>query len=441
MQAILYDVFRRYFQFHGKKVTYVRNYTDVDDKIIQRANELGIPPLQHSEQMIRETEEDLSLLGVQAADVQPKVSDHIEDIIQLIEKIVARGSAYASGGDVYFRVRSDSHYGCLSNRHPDDMRSGARIDINTNKEDPLDFTLWKAAKPGEIAWDSPWGPGRPGWHIECSALSQKYLGETFDIHGGGKDLIFPHHENEITQSRMGTDGAFARFWIHNGLVTVEGRKMSKSLNNFLSIREAVARFFPETIRYTILRHHYRANIDFSEKSFYDAYQRLIYLYQSLLRVQELEAQELEEANSPVALGEFSAIPGFVEAMDDDFNTARALAHLEGLVRKLNDYLAAKTPKLKQKRPLVVAAFAELRRCFDVLGLLTGQPREALDHIRSYLVEAKQLNAAEIESLVLERENARAEKDWTRADALRTRLLELGVQLMDSPQGTEWQVLP
>lgn len=442
MQAIIYDVIRNYFEFEGYRVTYIRNFTDVDDKIIERANKLGIPALEHSENMIQASRDDMAVLGVKPATYEPKVSDHIPDIIALIESLVEQQHAYAVNGNVYYDVTSYEGYGKLSNRCIEDMQSGARIVVNEEKKHPGDFALWKKAKPGEVSWESPWGEGRPGWHIECSAISMNFLGTTFDIHGGGKDLIFPHHENEIAQSEGATQQTFANYWIHNGLVTVENRKMSKSYNNFLSIRDAVAKYDPETIRYTILSHHYSANIDFSEKSFYDAYSRLIYFYSTLERIDEVAAQYPDlQPNIPQGIELPQIKQAFRKAMNDDFNTAIALREIGAGFKFLNDLLTAKKPKLKQKAYALVSVAKECRDVLAVLGLAQRSPEKGLADIQEYLIAAKNLDVEQVEAKVQQREEARLAKDWTRADEIRDALIEEGICIMDTPNGTKWQVLP
>jgi len=442
MQAIIYDVIRNYFKMLGFEVIYVRNYTDVDDKIIKRAQELGVPALEHSRRMIDCSQRDLALLGVKPADIEPKVSEHIPEIIALIQSLVDKGSAYAADGDVYFAVNAYAEYGKLSNRSPDDMLSGARVEVNPKKRSPLDFALWKSAKDGEISWDSPWGKGRPGWHIECSAMSMKYLGRTFDIHGGGKDLIFPHHENEIAQSEAATGSPYAKCWIHNGLVTVQGRKMSKSFNNFMSIEDAVAAYYPETIRFTILSHHYASNIDFNEKGFHDAYHRLIYFYNTLKRLEELRAAYPDASpEPPPGVTPPDVRAAFIQAMNDDFNTAVAIREVGAAFKFINDLLAAKKPKLKQKAGVLLAVGDALRPCLDVLGLLQTPPAQALAEIQDYLIRCKGVDKAAIEAKVEARNAARAAKDWALADQIRDELVDAGVAVMDGPNGTEWQITP
>ena len=442
MQAIIYDVIRNYFEFRDFKVTYVRNYTDVDDKIIQRAQELGIPALEHSENMIKASEDDLELLDVKPATHQPKISDHIPEVIELVQSLIDQGGAYEVGGDVYYKVNDFDGYGKLSNRSTDEMRSGARVEVNEKKSDPLDFVLWKRSKPGEVSWPSPWGEGRPGWHIECSAMAMKFLGESFDIHGGGKDLIFPHHENEIAQSERATQKAFANYWLHNGLVTVDGRKMSKSTKNFMTIRDAVAAYYPEAIRFTILCHNYSSNIDFSDKSFYDAYSRLIYFYTTLKRVEELETTY---ANYPKTVPDGVTIPeledGFTKAMDDDFNSPVAISEIGAAFKFMNDFLAAKKPKLKQKVYVLVETAKRVKRCAAVFNLLRKPPVEALANIQDYLIRSKNIDIERVKSLVQERNDVRAAKNWARADELRDILNQESIALMDGPNGTEWFVTP
>jgi len=442
MQAIIYDVIRNYFRMLGHQVTYVRNYTDVDDKIIERAKEKGIGALELSEDMIDACRADMALLGVKPADVEPKVSDHIPEIVELIGELVANGTAYASGGDVYYSVNAYKDYGCLSNRSTDELLVGVRKDANSNKSNPLDFALWKKAKPGEISWPSPWGEGRPGWHIECSALAMKYLGQTFDIHGGGTDLIFPHHENENAQSVMATGKPFANYWIHNGLVTVAGKKMSKSAGNFLSIRDAVARYYPETIRFTILAHNYSSNIDFCEKSFYDAYSRLIYFYTTLQRVEALLA---EYPDAPKTIPDGIVIPkireNFIAAMNDNFNTTAAIREIGQVFKFINDLLTAKKPKLPQKIHTFAQVIAPLRECLATLTLLQADPAEAVARIQEYLIREKNIDVAWVENQVAERNAARAAKDWSRADEIRDSLGNGGISVMATPDGTVWQVQP
>jgi len=443
MQAIIYDVIRNFFQHMGYEVKYVRNYTDVDDKIIERAASLGVSALEHSKRMIRVCEEDMARLGVLSADVEPKVSEHIPEIVAVIERIIENGVAYASEGDVYYSVSSKSDYGKLSNRNVDEMQAGSRVDINTKKRDPMDFALWKAAKEGEVAWPSPWGNGRPGWHIECSAMALKHLGECFDIHGGGTDLIFPHHENEVAQSESATGKPFCNYWVHNGLVTVEGRKMSKSLNNFMSIEDATSRNHHETIRYAILTHHYSSNIDFNEQAFYNAYSRLQYFYTTLKRVDDLLAGA---SDYPETVPDGVEVPdldtAFRKAMCDDFNTTVAISELGSAFKFLNDFMAAKSPKkMKAKLHTLKLVRDPLVAALKVLGFLLKDPVTTLAEISNYLIKTKGIDTAQVEELVAARQQVRIDKDWAQADVIREQLTQLGVSIMDTATGTEWQVQP
>lgn len=443
MQAIIYDIMRRFFEFMGYDVTYVRNYTDVDDKIIKRASELGIDALTHSENMIRESLEDMASLGVAPATIEPKVSEHIPEIIDMVQGLIDKGAAYASEGDVYFKVAAFNEYGKLSNRDPDEMRAGARIEVNEKKADPLDFALWKGAKPGEVSWTSPWGEGRPGWHIECSAMALKHLGQNFDIHGGGKDLVFPHHENEIAQSEAHSGCKYVNYWVHNGLIKVGGQKMSKSLGNFLSIRDAVEKYYPETIRFTILSSHYSSNIDFSEQAFYNAYSRLMYFNNTLAKINGL----LEAAGDfPQTIPDGIEVPKVKEAVTkalcDDFNTTVALSEIGLCFKWLNDFMAGKKPKkMKAKLFTLQQVRAELMEVLPILGLLQKAPSEALAEIQGYLIKQKSVDVAGVEDLVNQRNAAREAKDWAKADDIRDQLLEMSITIMDTQNGTEWQVQP
>jgi cysteinyl-tRNA synthetase len=443
LQAMVYDVIRNYLEAIGYEVTYVRNYTDVDDKIIARAQELGIDALTHSQNMIDQSIADMRLLGVEPATIEPKVSEHIPEIVALIQDLIDKDQAYATeDGDVYFSVRDFKDYGKLSNRTCDDMQAGARVENKGNKRDPMDFALWKSAKPGEVSWSTPWGEGRPGWHIECSAMAMKYLGENFDIHGGGKDLIFPHHENEIAQSEASSGKPFANYWVHNGLLTVDGRKMSKSLGNFLSITDAVEKWHPEAIRYTILSHHYATNIDFNEKAFYDSYHRLLYFYNTLAKIDALIDQfpEHPEAHAP-NLEVPDIRSAFEAAMSEDFNTGRALAEIGNGFKWLNDFMAAKKPKLKAKVFTLKTLAESLRNCGQILGFFKQTPAETLGAIQTYLIRDRGINVDEVKAQIDKRNQARASKDWAAADQMRDALIKQGVAIMDTPLGTTWQVLP
>ncbi len=336
---IAFDVIIRYLKYKNFKVKYVRNFTDVDDKIIKRANELGVKTEEITEKYIREFYTDMEALNVAKADIEPRVTEHIPDIINLIQKIIDNGYAYISGGDVYFSIDAFPSYGKLSGRKIDDMKAGARVEINEQKRHPMDFALWKESKPGEPAWDSPWGKGRPGWHIECSAMSTKYLGNTFDIHGGGKDLIFPHHENEIAQSEAANRVKFVNYWLHNGFVNINEEKMSKSLGNFFTIREVCEKYFPEALRYFMLGTHYRSPINYSTDAIAEAEGRVEYYYFTLKEINKSIGNFNGPLKDIVSKEEIDQnIKELDEAMEDDFNTAKAIANISNLLRFANEFL-------------------------------------------------------------------------------------------------------
>jgi cysteinyl-tRNA synthetase len=445
---IVFDVMVRYLRFMGYQVTYVRNFTDIDDKIIIRAQQDGIDPKVLAEKFILEFETDMKTLGVLTPDVEPRATTHIPDIIRLVQQLIDQGVAYGEAGDVFFAVEKFPAYGALSNRTLEDMQAGARIEVNPSKHHPMDFALWKKGKPGEPVWDSPWGPGRPGWHIECSAMSSRYLGETFDIHGGGKDLIFPHHENELAQSMAVSSKPLARYWVHNGFVTIDGEKMSKSLGNFLTIQEMVRRFHPEGIRLFLLSRHYRSPVDYSDQVMQEAQTGLFRLYTLLkdlahpeerlhLRGSEsLTPERLTETEEAVRKFE----ENFQKALEDDFNTAQAIGHMYELTRQLNRIMDTVRPKeLKKLAEPFTQAAGLFQQYGQILGILTSPPGEFLKQEQGRLLEKKGLSAETIESLIDERNQARREKDWARADALRERLTNLKILLKDGPQGTVWQV--
>src|SRR5437588_2063679 len=430
-----FDVVVRFLRWAGWEVAFVRNWTDVDDKIIRRALERGQDPRQLSEHFIDECRHDMEQLQVMPADIEPKATGHIPEMQAIIARLIERGHAYASGGDVYFSVRSYPPYGKLSKRNLDDLLAGARVEPGERKRDPLDFALWKAAKPGEpasVTWDSPWGPGRPGWPIECSAMSQKYLGTTFDVHGGGKDLVFPHHENEIAQSEAASGQPLARFWLHNGFVTIDAEKMSKSLGNFRTIRDLLVHWDGESLRAFLLSTHYRHPINFSEPALADADRRVEYFYESLAKGDAYLRQKKfsQEAQSlPDALAEFRA------AMEDDFNTADALAKLEHLYARLNAPIDAKAPPAE-----VAALLRTVRELSHVLGLSLRAPEEAVRSRRQLAARRKNIDPSWVEERIAARVAARKAKDLAQADAIRAEVAKTGVELRDSPSGTDWRVL-
>ncbi|MHB8883352.1 MAG: cysteine--tRNA ligase [Thermodesulfovibrionales bacterium] len=439
--AIVFDVMRRYIQYKGFAVKYIRNFTDIDDKIINRAKKEGISWDAVAEKYIQEYYHDMDLLGVGRADVEPKATEHITEMIDIVRGLIAKGYAYESDGSVYFEVGAFREYGKLSKRDLEDMMAGARVEVNEKKKSPMDFALWKASKEGEPAWESPWGPGRPGWHIECSAMSLKHLGETFDIHGGGADLIFPHHENEIAQSEAYTGKPFVKYWVHNGFITVDKEKMSKSLGNFFTIREIMSKFDAEAIRFFLLSTHYRSPIEFSDEQLREAEVSIDRYYTTLLRIDDFLGQDnekdkasAEEKTLEDLLGRFRA--GFAEAMDDDFNTALAIGGIFELIRVLNKYLDGR-PSGKKVVDMVTRSRSLLKEAGGVLNIFARTPAE---WYRS-LMQVKQIGVTEaaIESKIGERRQARADKDWARADSIRKDLDEKGIILEDKKDGTSWRV--
>ena len=422
MSAIVFDIIRRYLQHRGYAVKHVMNYTDVDDKIINRANQLGEDPLKLSARYIADYAADLKSLNVLPATSNPQVSTTMPLIIQFIEGLIQKGHAYAAtNGDVYFRVTSDDDYGRLSGRKLEDMQAGARIEIGEAKDHPMDFALWKAAKPGEISWDSPWGKGRPGWHIECSAMNLAELGEQIDIHGGGNDLIFPHHENEIAQSESYTGKEFSRYWIHNGMLQLGGEKMSKSLGNIVSIKEFLSRRSADVMRMLVLNGTYRAPLMFNEDTL-DAAEKNVERLKSALRPASASSQGLSaEAASALTSASESAKANFTEAMDNDFNTAGAVAALFELSKAINTARdnGATGDQLKAAQTM----FGELA---GVLGLKLEEKKGSSE------VEAQVI------ALIAERTEARKQKQWKRSDELRDQLKEMGVTIEDSKDGTTWR---
>ncbi len=430
---VVFDTLRRYLEYRGYDVLYVQNFTDIDDKVINRAREEGLPALQVAERYIEEFFRDAGALNVKRASLYPRVSQHIEDIIAAITALERRGFAYPAGGDVYFAVEKFPAYGRLSKRDPAEMRAGARVEVNTAKRNPLDFALWKAAGPGEPAWDSPWGPGRPGWHIECSTMALKYLGPGFDIHGGGADLIFPHHENEIAQAEAGAGGPFARFWLHNGFITVNQEKMSKSRGNFFLVRDICSRFQPLAVRLFLLATHYRSPIDFDDAGLQAAEKGLERL-ENTRRLLGEACCRLAAADPHPRDGGGTALTGrveelrreFVAAMDDDCNTARALAALYDLAREINTYLA--TTSCPEPGAVQAATRILEQLGGDVLGLF-GRQEQGLDSA---------LLAGLMDLIITIRQEARQRQDWATADTIRDRLRELGLTLEDTPRGTRWK---
>lgn len=433
MQAIFFDIFRRFLEFSGYEVTYVRNYTDVDDKIINKAKQLGISPKALSESIIKSSEEDMKALKVAPATVEPKVSDHMDEIIAMIESLIEKDAAYVTKeGDVYYRVRKKSDYGKLSGRKTDELRSGTRDITGGTKEDELDFALWKRDNTPDASWESPWSLGRPGWHIECSALSKRYLGNSFDIHGGGLDLKFPHHENEIAQSESANDCCYATIWMHSGLLTLEKQKMSKSLGNHISIKKFLETWDAEVLRLSFLQNHYSSNIDFSSELFSLCRGRLYYYYQTLLALDELSegVSDQEKAKNL----ESSLIDSFKKAMADDFNTSLAIAELNKFVKASNKALSKPTKVTAEE--FYNRAY-QIREIGKILGLFEEAPETFIKRHNDDLLKELGLSEEEIAKRIEERAEARDNKDWARSDEIRDELLAKGILLKDSPEGTTW----
>jgi cysteinyl-tRNA synthetase len=446
---IVFDVIVRFLRSKGYAVTYVRNFTDIDDKIIVRSRQEAVSPEALAEKYIEEFGRDMEALGVLPPEVEPRATRHIPEIITLVQKLIDQGSGYVVEGDVFFAVEHFKPYGLLSGRNLEEMQAGARIEVDPRKRHPMDFALWKAGKPGEPTWESPWGPGRPGWHIECSAMSATYLGETFDLHGGGQDLIFPHHENEQAQSMAATGRPLARTWVHNGFVTIRGEKMSKSLGNFLTIQELVRRFHPEAIRLFLLSRHYRTPLDYSEEALQEAQNHLHRLYRLVKDLENPEERWQRGGSANSTEEKIRELEGLVsqfqvkfdEALEDDFNTALALGHLHELSRKLNrllDSLGA-IAGVTSTEPLRRAA-GILKAAGFLLGILQRPGEDFFNQERERALERRGLSREYIEGLIEDRVQARQEKNWSRADALRNQLQEIGVLVKDNPQGTEWVLM-
>lgn len=441
---VVFDTLRRYLEYKGYRVFYIQNFTDIDDKIIKRAQEEGRTAREVAAQYIEEYFKDADALNVRRADLYPRVTDHIKDIIKAVEDLLRSGYAYNIDGDIYFAVDRFPNYGKLSRRRPEEMLAGARVEVDARKKNPLDFALWKKSRPGEPAWESPWGLGRPGWHIECSTMALKYLGPNFDIHGGGADLIFPHHENEIAQAEAWTGQPLARFWLHNGFITVNQEKMSKSRGNFFLVREILDRFSPQAVRLYLLSTHYRNPLDFADEYLEEAersFERLANartaLTQALERIKKegisLEDGVVSEKVDPLATRIKMRVQElqsqFEEALDDDFNTAQGIAILYELVREINSYLHK-----GELGPGAGEALASAASILEVLGEgilgLFGSVKLNAD---SRLIQGL------VELIVELRQEARQKKDWATADYLRERLKALGIMVEDTPYGPRWKI--
>jgi cysteinyl-tRNA synthetase len=445
--AIAFDTIRRSLRFLGWTVRYVRNVTDIDDKVINRANEVGEDPLAMSARYTDEYNRDMARFNVLAPDVEPKVTGHIPQIVALIERLVGNGHAYEVDGDVYFEVAKFPTYGALSKQTPDELHAGARVEVDERKRSPVDFALWKSAKPNEPSWDSPWGKGRPGWHIECSAMTRAHLGTTFDIHAGGMDLMFPHHENEIAQSQADAGvGSFARYWMHNGFLTVDGKKMSKSLGNVIGCDEAFEAVGGEAVRLFCVSSHYRARTDFElatvdgarrYPSFEQADRDLAYFYETLAKIDALG----DAGAGAVAPDAEKLATAARAALADDFNTPVVVAEMHQAAKLANKLLDEKGGD-KARRARTLARLAkDLRAVGDAIGVLGQAPRTYLAERRGRLVRARGIDVAAVEAKVAERVSARAAKDYARGDALRSELRAMGVDVLDNKDGSsDWRVL-
>lgn len=435
--VVVFDMIYRWLKTVGFEVKYVRNFTDVDDKIINKSNETGETCSAITQKYIDEFHQEMDALNVLRPDVEPKATEHIGHIIAFIEKLIEKGSAYhVNGGDVFFAIDSFKEYGQLSGRNPDDMQAGARIAVDDKKKNPMDFVLWKPAKPGEPFWESPWGKGRPGWHIECSAMSHEYFGESFDIHGGGKDLIFPHHENEIAQSQGLFGTQFVKYWIHNGFVDINNEKMSKSLGNFTMIKEVLESYHAEVIRMFLLSKQYRSPIDYSEETMREVGMGLDRIYAFLQRLEESGVECRSNGHQSRAHGPLW--DDFTIAMNDDFNSAKAIALIFEAVKKGNKMLDEKENELDQE-PLdsLSLVYNDIKAISCVLGIFDVSPDEWFNAKKEKGMAEARLGTDQIEDLIRQRSDARKNKDFSKADEIRDLLQDNNIVLEDGPKGTTW----
>ena len=434
--AIVFDTFYRYFQYLGYEVCFVRNFTDIDDKIINRANETGVDWQEVNQKYIAAFYEDMGKLNITAPTEEPKATAHIPEMLDMIQSLVDQDKAYETGGDVFYSIKSFKDYGSLSGKNIDDLQSGARVEINETKRNPLDFALWKKSKPGEPFWESPWGPGRPGWHIECSAMSKKYLGDTFDIHGGGKDLVFPHHENEIAQSCGCTGKKPVRYWVHNGFVNIDKEKMSKSLGNFFTIREVYKKYHPEALRLFLISSHYRSPIDFSEKNLDDATKVLSRFYEGLAGARKKIESLTPTPDFQKKVKNHALTEKFAAAMNDDLNTAVAIAHMNEELRNLNTAVLGNNNTSLEDIAVATAAW-------EAAGLILGLFARTPEEFEKELFEIKSINldldVSKIEQLITDRNSARQSKNWAEADRCRDELTKMGILIEDTLNETEWKL--
>lgn len=434
-QAVIFDVIKKYFEYKGYEVTYVRNYTDVDDKIIAKGKELGIDPQEYARNQMIKTDLELGKLGVDKPTIQAKATENINEMIDFISRLIEKGYAYSTKfGDVFFSVKKYSQYGKLSNRLVEDSISGVRKEVEPGKIDSEDFALWKSAKEGEIYWESPWGKGRPGWHIECSTMSMKYLGETMDIHGGGKDLIFPHHENEIAQSEALTGKQFSNYWIHNGLVKINGQKMSKSLGNGISLKQLLDNYHPDVIRFVLLQNSYKSDLNIIDGIFEENEKHIYNFYKIFNAIDNLKIQE--ELGSVKQSTDLQADieTAFNDAMSNDFNTALALSYLFGYFDKMKAMLG------KNKEAYNLKLLKEtIIKTYYALGILQDDPQRIVDEIKNKYMKKYGISEEEVKALIEKRSEYKVNKDYENADKVKGVLLEKGITILDGRNGTEWDI--
>lgn len=440
--AIFFNLVRNWMEKSGLDVTYVYNYTDVDDKIIKRANEENVSSSTISETYIKAFEEDYNRLKLRPHSKNPRVTEHIDDIINLVSGIIEKGNAYVIDGEVFFSIKSFNSYGCLSGKNLDDLEVGQRVEVDEKKNDPMDFVLWKPAKPGEPSWDSPWGKGRPGWHIECSAMIRALLGESIDIHGGGIDLIFPHHENEIAQGEACSGKKYCNYWMHNNFINLKDQKMSKSLGNVITARSFMDKYHPEILKYVMLSSHYRSMLNINEEKIEQAISGLARVYKSLRDAESfIHKSDLEAGKTYKQLLQAinHADIKIAKALNDDFNTGEMMANIFEVVRVFNSQNILK----KKKDPNALATAKAFKDWILSWGETTALFLEGsnlfLKELDDILIKEKGIKREEVEQLIKERNQAREEKDWAKSDIARDKLLEMGIEIMDSPEGTTWEV--
>ncbi len=432
-QSVVFDVITRYLRYLGYDVKYVRNYTDVDDKIINNAAKTGENPIDFAEKYMAQTDKEMDDLGNAHPSIMARATQCIDDIINFVQKLIDSGHAYVSEfGDVYFRLNSFAEYGKLSHIQTDKNDTGVRKDVEPGKLNDLDFALWKSAKPGEIAWKSPWGMGRPGWHIECSAMNLKYLGEQIDIHGGGRDLVFPHHENEIAQSEALTGKQFAKYWIHCGLVKVNGQKMSKSLNNGILLKDVLAKYDADTIRFALLRNTYSADIDITDALLPESLKHVYKMYSVFAALKNRDFSNADSVKTDAKIQEI--VVEFEKAMNDNFNTLEVIASAFGWFNFINSELAKKTTEYDLQK-----ISAKIKELFGVLNILQQNPEDYINKIKTNTLHQNGITEQDIEKSIAERATAKQNKDWVTADEIRAKLLKNGIVLKDAPDGTTWDI--